>query len=82
MSGAKVPRFPPALGPWTTRLSAPAATATPASYADVTVTITNSPSAPNRRITSGDGTPKVKDTNSGRRSATTSSLRAQSSSWP
>ena len=31
MSGAKVPRCPPAFGPWTTRPSAPAARATPAS---------------------------------------------------
>ena len=31
MSGANVPRCPPAFGPWTTRPSAPAATATPAS---------------------------------------------------
>ncbi|CPB19565.1 Uncharacterised protein [Mycobacterium tuberculosis] len=43
---------------------------------------TNSPSALNRCTTSGGGAPKVNDTASGRTSATTSSLRTQSSSSP
>ena len=57
-------------------LDGSAATATPASYADVTVTITSRPDAPSRRMTSGGGTPKVNETSSGRTSATTSSLRS------
>jgi len=79
---AKVPRWAPASWPCTQSPSAPAATASRASSAEVTVTRTSEPCPLTSAITSRDGQPKVKLTTGTFASYSTSSLASQSSSPP
>lgn len=78
----KVPRWAPASWPCTHSPSAPAATASRASAAEVTVTSTSEPCPRTSAITSGGGQPNVKLTTGTCASCRTASLASQSSSPP
>ena len=79
---SKVPRWAPASWPCTQSASAPAATASRASSAEVTVTRTSEPWPLTSAMTSGGGQPNVKLTTGTCASYSRSSLAAQSSSPP
>lgn len=78
----KLPRWAPASWPCTTSPSAPAATASRASSADVTVTNTSEPCRFTWAMTSAAGQPNVKLTTGTCASARSASLASQSSSPP
>jgi hypothetical protein len=79
---SKLPRWAPASWPCTQSPSAPAATASRASAADVTVTNTSDPCPFTSAMTSADGQPNVKLTTGTCACANTASLASQSSSPP
>ena len=79
-TGSNVARCPPADGPWATSAPSPRANAISASRTVVTVATVVMPAFCRRLHSPIVGRPNVKDTASGRRSCTTSSFAAQSSS--
>jgi hypothetical protein len=81
-SFVKLPRWAPASCPCTHSPSAPAATASRASSAEVTVTKTSEPHRLTSVITSADGQPNVKLTTGTPASDSNVSLASQSSSPP
>lgn len=81
-SFAKEPRWAPASWPCTHSPSAPAATASRASSAEVTVTRTSDPCRFTAARTSGSGQPKVKLTTGTWVSCSSASFASQSSSPP
>ncbi|TDV45404.1 hypothetical protein CLV71_11270 [Actinophytocola oryzae] len=78
----KEPRWAPASWPCTHRPSAPEATASRASAADVTVTSTSQPCAFTSAMTSDEGHPNVKLTTGTLASDSNASLASQASSPP
>lgn len=81
-SFVKLPRCAPASWPCTQSPTAPAATASRASVADVTVTKTSDPCRRTSAMTSADGHPNVKLTTGTCASDSNASLASQSSSPP
>jgi hypothetical protein len=79
---SKLPRWAPASWPCTQSPSAPAATASRASSAEVTVTKTSEPCRLTSAMTSGAGQPNVKLTIGTRASDSSASFASQSSSPP